>query len=88
MNTDNVEPLANVVNIDLDEEGKKYGKDQLYITLETAHPAKFTETVEQVIGVGKVELPEKLAAFMKGKKQIIPLKRDYMEFRSYLFENA
>jgi threonine synthase len=37
------------------------------VFLETAHPAKFTETVESVLGQGTVILPEKLAAFMKVK---------------------
>ena len=35
------------------------------VFFETAHPAKFTETVEDIIGVGNVPLPEKLAEFMK-----------------------
>ena len=58
--------------------------DQVGVFLETAHPAKFTETVEKVIGTGKVELPEKLAAFMTGKKQTVELKNSYQEFRNYL----
>jgi len=61
-------------------------EDQVGVFLETAHPAKFTETVEAVIGKGKVELPDKLAAFMNGKKQNIELKSDYVEFKSYLFD--
>lgn len=66
---------------------KEYLKEnQLGVFLETAHPAKFTETVEQVIGKGKVELPAKLAAFMKGMKQTLQLGSDYSEFRMYLFE--
>ena len=43
-------------------------KEKLGVFLETAHPAKFTETVESVLGKGTVVLPEKLAAFMKGAK--------------------
>lgn len=54
------------------------------VFLETAHPAKFTETVESVLGKGTVVLPEKLQAFMKGEKQSIPLSTDFEHFKQYL----
>jgi threonine synthase len=54
------------------------------VFLETAHPAKFTETVENVLGRGTVVLPEKLQAFMKGEKQSIPLSTDFDDFKQYL----
>ncbi len=54
------------------------------VFLETAHPAKFTETVEDVLGKGTVELPEKLQAFMNGKKQSIPLSADFEDFKQFL----
>jgi len=54
------------------------------VFLETAHPAKFTETVESVLGEGKVILPEKLAAFMKGKKLSIPLSTEFADFKQFL----
>jgi len=54
------------------------------VFLETAHPAKFTETVENVLGKGTVALPEKLQAFMKGEKQSIPLSTDFENFKQYL----
>jgi threonine synthase len=54
------------------------------VFLETAHPAKFTETVESVLGEGTVVLPEKLAAFMKGKKLSIPLSTEFVDFKKYL----
>ncbi|MDR1882861.1 MAG: threonine synthase, partial [Prevotella sp.] len=38
------------------------------VFLETAHPAKFLETIESIIGES-VPIPEKLQEFMKGKKQ-------------------
>jgi len=59
-------------------------ENQIGVFLETAHPAKFTETVEAVIGKGKVELPPKLAAFMKGEKQTQMLSFSYEQFRKYL----
>ena len=54
------------------------------IFLETAHPAKFTETVESVLGEGTVPLPEKLAAFMKGEKLSIPLSTEFADFKQFL----
>ena len=38
------------------------------IFLETAHPAKFKDTVEKIIGEA-VQIPEKLQAFMRGEKK-------------------
>ena len=54
------------------------------IFLETAHPAKFTETVEQVVGKGNVPMPEKLQNFMKGEKLSIEFQAKYEPFRAYL----
>jgi threonine synthase len=54
------------------------------VFLETAHPAKFTETVEDILGKGTVVLPEKLQAFMKGEKQSIPLTASFEEFKQFL----
>lgn len=51
---------------------------------ETAHPAKFKDTVEGAIGC-EVEIPAKLAAFMRGEKQTVPMSKDYADFKDYLF---
>lgn len=59
-------------------------KDQVGIFLETAHPAKFTETVEGIIGKGNVQLPAKLAEFMKGQKQSVNLGLDFEGFKEFL----
>ena len=50
---------------------------------ETAHPAKFKDTVEDAAGVA-VPIPERLAAFMRGEKQSVPMGRDYPAFKAYL----
>ena len=50
---------------------------------ETAHPAKFQQTVEASTSE-PVEIPERLAAFMRGRKQSVPMGREYPEFRNYL----
>ena len=50
---------------------------------ETAHPAKFKETVEGIIGE-PVAVPERLAAFMKGEKKSVALPADFESFKRYL----
>jgi threonine synthase len=61
-------------------------KNQIGIFLETAHPAKFTETVEDIVGKGNVPLPDKLAEFMKGEKKSIYLGKDFNEFKEFLLK--
>ena len=50
---------------------------------ETAHPAKFKDTVEHIIEE-PVSIPERLAAFMKGTKQSVALPKDFQPFKEYL----
>ena len=56
------------------------------IFLETAHPAKFKESVEEVSGL-RVELPERLAAFANRKKEAVSLQPDYQDFKQYLLRS-
>jgi threonine synthase len=63
-------------------------KDQLKegeegVFLETAHPAKFKDTVEPIIGTN-ITIPERLAAFMRGKKQNISMSKDFADFKAFL----
>ncbi len=53
------------------------------VFLETAHPAKFKDTVSGVIG-SDVAVPDRLAAFMKGEKQTVPMTPDFPSFKAYL----
>ena len=53
------------------------------VFLETAHPAKFLETVEGILGE-KVEIPEKLQEFMKGEKKSEPMTKQFADFKAYL----
>jgi threonine synthase len=53
------------------------------VFLETAHPAKFLETVEGILGE-KVEIPEKLQEFMKGEKKSEAMTKQFEEFKTYL----
>lgn len=59
--------------------------DETGVFLETAHPAKFLDTVEKIIGE-KVSIPEKLQAFMKGEKQSIGIKNSFEEFKHLLLK--
>ncbi|MDX8341065.1 threonine synthase [Draconibacterium sp. IB214405] len=61
---------------------------EIGVFLETAHPAKFTETVENVIGKNKLTLPEKLAEFMKGEKHIEQMSITYADFKNYLLNST
>lgn len=55
------------------------------VFLETAHPAKFKDTVEGIIGENVV-IPQKLQKFMKGQKQSIELPKDFETFKSFLLK--
>lgn len=55
------------------------------ILLETAHPAKFVEVVEEVLKE-KVIIPEKLEAFNKKEKQSLEFSVDFESLKSYLMK--
>jgi len=61
--------------------GLKDGETGVF--LETAHPAKFLETVEKIIGE-KVEIPLKLQEFMKGEKKSLSMAKDFQSFKNFL----
>ena len=56
---------------------------EIGVFCETAHPAKFKEKVDDILGID-VEIPERLAAFMKGQKQNVALSKDFADFKEYL----
>lgn len=64
-------------------ENLKPGENGVF--LETAHPAKFLQTVEDIIGT-EVKIPEKLQAFMRGTKQSVPMSKDFASFKAYLLK--
>lgn len=53
------------------------------VFLETAHPAKFKDTVDGILQ-SDIEIPAKLRAFMQGTKQSIPMTKDFASFKAYL----
>ena len=68
--------------------GYKALKEQLQpgetgIFLETAHPAKFKEKVDDILST-KIDIPQRLAAFMQGTKQSIPMNKKFETFKQFL----
>ena len=58
---------------------------EIGVFCETAHPAKFKEKVDDILGID-VEIPERLAAFMKGEKQSVAMTKDFADFKRYLMQ--
>lgn len=65
------------------KEGLKAG--EVGVFLETAHPAKFKDTVDGILG-GNLEIPAKLKAFMQGTKQSVPMSKDFADFKQFLLK--
>ncbi len=58
-------------------------ENEIGVFLETAHPAKFKDTVENIINA-EVAIPSKLATFMKGKKSTVKMSSAFSSFKKYL----
>ncbi|MBR4758003.1 MAG: threonine synthase [Bacteroidaceae bacterium] len=63
------------------KEGLREGETGFF--LETAHPAKFKATVEEITGT-EVAIPDRLAAFMQGKKQSVSMSKSFADFKAFL----
>ena len=59
--------------------------NEVGIFLETAHPAKFKEKVDAIIGED-ITIPERLQAFMRGTKQSIKMSNRFEEFKAFLLK--
>ena len=59
--------------------------DEIGIFLETAHPAKFKQTVDNILGTD-IAIPERLQAFMRGQKQSVQMSKDFTDFKAYLLQ--
>lgn len=57
------------------------------IVLETAHPAKFSEDVESILG-HSVEVPDRLSALENEPKRAVKMSIDYFDFKNWLFQNV
>ena len=56
------------------------------VFLETAHPAKFKDTVEPIIDQ-EVAIPATLQKFMDGTKQSLPMTGQFADFKAFLLQN-
>ncbi|MCQ2213887.1 MAG: threonine synthase [Bacteroidaceae bacterium] len=63
------------------KEGLKDG--EVGVFLETAHPAKFKDTVDGILS-DDIEIPAKLRAFMQGEKQSVAMTKDFSAFKAFL----
>ncbi|MCD8179188.1 MAG: threonine synthase [Tannerellaceae bacterium] len=61
----------------------KLAAQETGVFLETAHPAKFKGTVDEILK-SDIEIPSKLREFMKGTKQSTNLSKEFSDFRNYL----
>lgn len=58
------------------------------ISLETAHPSKFPDVMEEQLGAGTVEIPERLAVLADKEKCAIPMEADASILRDWLLDNG
>lgn len=78
-----MDPHGAVAYLGLQAFMKEHPSTYQGVFLETAHPGKFRNTVEEALGE-KLVLPERLAAFMQGNKQVETMENDYLQFKNYL----
>ncbi len=57
--------------------------NEVGVFCETAHPAKFKETVEMAIH-STVDIPKRLAKFMEDTKQMVNMPSDFPSFKAFL----
>ena len=65
------------------QEGLQEG--EIGVFCETAHPAKFKEKVDDILGID-IEIPARLKAFMEGEKQSVEMSKDFADFKRYLMQ--
>jgi threonine synthase len=65
------------------QEGLQEG--EIGVFCETAHPAKFKEKVDDILGID-IEIPARLKAFMEGEKQSVEMSKDFTDFKHYLMQ--
>ncbi len=77
-----IDPHGAVGYLALKEYQNKY-PDTKGVILETAHPSKFLDDVEAVLGV-KVDVPERLGTLAQRKKQAVDMPNDYGAFKAWM----
>lgn len=56
---------------------------EIGVFCETAHPAKFKDTVDSILNTD-INIPERLQAFMKGEKRSISMSKNFADFKAFL----
>ncbi len=67
--------------------GKKNITDYNGIVLETAHPGKFKDVIEEELKIN-VEIPHRLAVCLTKQKKSISLSKNYNEFKEFIISSA
>lgn len=75
-----LDPHGAIAYLGLKEYLKDSKKDVVGVFLETAHPAKFKEVVEETLST-TVAIPQQLQAFVHKEEKIIPMKNDFEGLR-------
>ena len=73
------EPLARSI---VKEYLQKHPDDKGFI-LETAHPVKFPDAVEAIIG-GKIEIPKSVNGLLNKEKQSTKIDSDFQQLKDFL----
>ncbi len=68
------------------EANPHYDNKQVCISLETAHPAKFPEQINQILGIDP-ELPPSLAGLEEKEESFDQMNNNYEAFKEYLIRN-
>lgn len=65
---------------------KQYNSKAQGVVISTAHPSKFQDVIEPIIGE-KIELPVSLQISLNKKGDAIPMQNNYSAFKEFLMEN-
>lgn len=81
------DPHGSVAYLAIKDFMKTAQRDYSYILLETAHPAKFFETVFKASGVSP-EMPERLKSCLDKEKQSVIISSDFNDFKEFLLKSV
>ena len=60
--------------------------DETGVFLETAHPAKFKDTIDNILGED-IAIPLPLQEFMKGKKDTVEISKEFDDLKNFLLKD-
>lgn len=82
-----LDPHGAVAYLGLKDYLKNHPEPCQGVFLETAHPAKFLDVVEESIGIS-VKIPPRLAVCLKKKKRAVKISKTFSEFKEYLLASG